>query len=83
LRLYQSAFEVVARKSGYKLQKVVETVYATFQQRVVKDGTGFLELVLQDAVSGSLQEQDSPVFPTRAGNKAGIAALFDRAEGDE
>lgn len=62
LRLYQSAFEVVARKSGYKLQKVVETVYATFRQRVVRDGTGFLELVLQDAVSGSPQEQDSRYF---------------------
>lgn len=34
-------------------------------------------------LSGSLQEQDSWYFQRGRGNKAGIAALFDRAEGDE
>jgi hypothetical protein len=59
LRLYQSAFEVTARKSGYKFHEVVKTVYATFEQRLAEQGTGFLELVLNDAVSGEPEEQDS------------------------
>ncbi|HTB98127.1 MAG TPA: hypothetical protein VK716_14040 [Terracidiphilus sp.] len=61
LRLYQSTFEVVARKSGYKLEEVVKSVFASFQERLEKEdsGAGFIELVLHDAVNGPANEQDS------------------------
>lgn len=61
LRLYQSAFEIVARKSGYKLKKVVKAVYSDFQKRIAEEnsGTDFLELVLHDAVRGAQENQDS------------------------
>ncbi|MGQ0556892.1 MAG: hypothetical protein ACT4PN_13210 [Nitrospiraceae bacterium] len=62
LRLYQAAFDVAAQQSGYKIQDVVEAVYATFRQRATEAGESFLDAILHDAISGLPDEQDSRMF---------------------
>lgn len=62
LRLYQAAFDVAAQQSGYKIQDVVASVYATFRQRANDAGESFLDAILHDAISGSPDEQDSREF---------------------
>ncbi len=59
LRLYQSAFEVAARDTGYSLEDMVATIYHAFRQRADDLGEGFLEAVLHDAISGPATQQDS------------------------
>jgi len=62
LRLYQASFDVSAQQSGYRIQDVVEAVYATFRQRAAEAGESFLDAILHDAISGTPSEQDSRVF---------------------
>ena len=66
LRLYQSAFDVASRQTGYSFQAVVSAIFMAFRERAEELGEGFLEAVLHDAVSGDAAQQDSRVFaPTR------------------
>jgi len=62
LRLYQAAFDVAAQQSGYRIQDVVEVVYATFRARAAEAGESFLDSLLHDAISGIPNEQDSREF---------------------
>jgi hypothetical protein len=62
LRLYQSAFDVAARQTGYSFQEVVSAIFLAFQERAKELGEGFLEAVLHDAISGTVSEQDSRHF---------------------
>lgn len=62
LRLYQAAFDVSAQQSGYKIQDVVEAVYATFRARATEAGESFLDTILHDAISGTPNQQDSRRF---------------------
>ena len=72
LRLYRAAFDVAAQQSGYKIKDVVAGIYATFSERAKAAGEGFLESVLNDAVGGAKEDQDSRYFQgarQRAGKK--------------
>ena len=62
LRLYQSAFDVASRKTGYSFQAIVSAIFVAFRQRAEELGEGFLEAVLHDAISGSSAQQDSRQF---------------------
>lgn len=62
LRLYQSAFDVAAKQTGFCLVDIVTTIYSAFRQRADEMGEGFLEAVLHDAVYGPPEEQDSRHF---------------------
>lgn len=70
LRVYQAAFEVAARRGGYKLEDVTAAIYATFQQQAADAGEGFLEAVLHRAIRGAAADQDSRLYrPARRGRK--------------
>ena len=62
LRLYQSAFEVASRQTGYSFQGVVSAVFLAFRERADELGEGFLEAVLHDAISADVSQQDSRSF---------------------
>ena len=62
LRLYQSAFEMAARETGYTLPSVVAVICQTFKQHADALGEGFLETVLHDATAGPPEQQDSRAY---------------------
>lgn len=59
LRVYQAAFQEVARKSGYNLEEIATAILETFRIRAAELGEGFLESVLRVATAGPKGEQDS------------------------
>lgn len=65
LRLYQSAFDVAAQRSGFQIQNVVAAIYETFRKKAEEHGEEFIETVLRDAVSGAAEQQDSRQFMGR------------------
>lgn len=62
LRLYQSAFDVASRQTGYSLKAVVSAILNAFQEHTEELGEGFLDAILHDAISGSTEQQDSRLF---------------------
>lgn len=78
LRLYQSAFDVAAKQTGFCLTDIVTTIYAEFRQRADQLGEGFLDAVLQDAIYGAREEQDSRYF-LRDRQRKGAGGSPDRA----
>lgn len=65
LRLYQSAFDVAIRETGYSFAEIAARIYEAFSARADELGEGFLESILADAISGPRQEQDSRYFTPR------------------
>jgi hypothetical protein len=59
LRVYQSAFQEVARKSGYSVEQISTSILEAFHTRANELGEGFLESVLRVATAGPKSEQDS------------------------
>jgi hypothetical protein len=59
LRVYQAAFQEVARKTGYSVEQISATILEAFRARADELGEGFLESVLRVATSGPKSEQDS------------------------
>lgn len=59
LRVYQSAFQEVARKSGYSVEQISATILDAFHSRANELGEGFLESVLRVATAGPKSVQDS------------------------
>ena len=59
LRVYQSAFQEVARKSGYSVELISATILEAFRARADQLGEGFLESVLRVATAGPKSVQDS------------------------
>ncbi len=59
LRVYQSAFQEVARKSGYSVELISATILEAFRARADQLGEGFLESVLRVATAGPRSVQDS------------------------
>jgi hypothetical protein len=59
LRVYQSAFQEVARKSGYSVEQISATILEAFRSRADELGEGFLESVLRVATAGPKSVQDS------------------------
>lgn len=79
LRVYQSAFQEVARKSGYSVEQISATVLEAFRERADQLGEGFLESVLRVATSGSRQSQDSR-FSGKSDEKSGARVKEDSGE---
>jgi hypothetical protein len=59
LRVYQSAFQEVARKSGYSIEQISTAILEAFRTRADQLGEGFLESVLLAATAGPKSAQDS------------------------
>lgn len=59
LRVYQAAFQEVARKSGYSVEQVSAAIFEAFRERANQLGVGFLESVLRVATAGPKSSQDS------------------------
>jgi hypothetical protein len=59
LRVYQAAFQEVARKSGYSVEQISVTILEAFRSRAEELGEGFLESVLRVATAGPKSAQDS------------------------
>jgi len=59
LRVYQSAFQEVARKSGYSVEQISTAILEAFRTRADELGEGFLESVLRVATAGPKSAQDS------------------------
>jgi len=62
LRVYQTAFQTVAFRSGYNISEMAVNIASEFQQRVAGDGRGYLEAILDSTVGGQVEEQDSRLF---------------------
>ena len=69
LRLYQAAFEVTSQRTGYRIQDVVEAIYATFKQHAAEAGESFLDSILREAIGGLPAEQDSRHFRARRSDR--------------
>ena len=70
LRLYKSAFQEVAQKTGYRVDVMAAGIVETFRQRAEDEGDGFLEVILHDATKGPRNEQDNRLFkPARSRQK--------------
>jgi len=80
LRLYQSAFDVASKQTGYSLESVVATIYLAFKERAEELGEGFLETVLHDAIYGTPQQQDSRHYVPRGRGKSVAADVEEGAE---
>ncbi len=66
LRLYQTAFDVAAQRTGYRIQEVVDSIYASFREQADRAGEGFLDSVLHDAIRGAPSDQDSRLYRRRS-----------------
>ncbi|MCI0486517.1 MAG: hypothetical protein L0229_07940 [Blastocatellia bacterium] len=62
LRVYQSAFTNVSRRSGYFLDVMAAGIAATFMEQAEKESDGFLEVILKDVTSGPAENQDSRLY---------------------
>lgn len=83
LRLYQSAFDVASKRTGYSLETIVATIYLAFKERARELGEGFLEAVLHDAISGTPGQQDSRHYVAARRGKSVVADIEERAGQDE
>jgi hypothetical protein len=61
LRVYQTSFTTVANKRGYLLNTMVSGIVATFTERAIQMGDGFLESILADVTNGPGDQQDSRI----------------------
>jgi len=62
LRLYQTAFAQAATELGYRADIMAAGIVEHFQVRAEQEGDGFLEVILNDAVGGPPEQQDSRVY---------------------
>ena len=65
LRVYQTAFTNVARRTGYSLEMLAGNIVSTFQERSLREGDGFLEVILKTVTEGVPENQDSRLFNQR------------------
>jgi hypothetical protein len=65
LRLYQTAFQMAATKSGYNVEIMTTAIFQTFDERAKQHGEGYLETVLHRATRGNPGAQDSRTYTGR------------------
>jgi hypothetical protein len=82
LRVYQSAFEVASKQTGYSLESVVATIYLAFKERAQELGEGFLETVLHDAIYGTPDQQDSRHYVARGRGRSVLADIEESADNE-
>lgn len=59
LRMYQTAFRLVIEKFPYDIDVMTKQIVQEFQRRAMEQGAGYLDLLLNQAIGGSPEEQDS------------------------
>ncbi len=62
LRLYQSAFTTAATRSGYKVDAMAAVIVSHFLEVSQREGDGFLEVILNKATAGPIEQQDNRLF---------------------
>jgi hypothetical protein len=62
LRLYQSAFTTVSNRTGYRVDAMSALIVAHFLERAQQQGESFLEIVLEEATNGPVEQQDNRLF---------------------
>lgn len=62
LRLYHSAFTSVATRTGYRVDTMAAVIVNHFAERARREGEGFLELILEEATEGPIEQQDNRLF---------------------
>ncbi len=65
LRLYQSAFELAAKQTGYSVEAMTNAIVETFRQRAEAAGEGWLESVLHQSTRGEVSNMDSRTYQGR------------------
>jgi hypothetical protein len=66
LGLYNSAFTAAANRSGYRVDTMAAAIVSHFVDRANREGEGFLEIVLEEATEGPIEQQDNRFY---VGNK--------------
>lgn len=62
LGLYNSAFTTVATRGGYRVDTMAAAIVAHFVERAQREGESFLEIILEEATEGPLENQDNRLF---------------------
>lgn len=62
LRLYQTAFELAAAKTGYRVETMTDVIFETFKERAEEAGEGWLESVLHQSTRGPASNLDSRTY---------------------
>ena len=65
LRVYQTAFTIASRRSGYLLDTMAAGIVGTFRERAEEEGDGFLEVILKGVTSGPKEDQDNRLYKPR------------------
>lgn len=66
LRVYQNAFRLSARRTGYSIESMSSTITEEFRAKSEAKGEGFLEVLLRDVTGGPKEFQNSRTYPRRA-----------------
>ncbi len=70
MRVYQNAFLEAARVTGYGIRKMVDSIMETFKLRAREMGKDYLDTLVQNAIEGTAEQQDSRLYkPPRRGSK--------------
>lgn len=62
LRHYHAAFTTVARRTGYRVDTMAAAIVSHFVERAGREGEGFLEMILEEATEGPIEQQDNRRF---------------------
>jgi hypothetical protein len=62
LRLYQAAFDLAAKETGYSVETMTNAIFETFRERAEEAGEGWLESVLHQSTRGDAANMDSRTY---------------------
>ena len=62
VRVYQTAFELAAKQTGYSIEKMTPAIVQTFIERAEAEGEGYLEFVVHQSTRGDDDDLDSRTY---------------------
>lgn len=62
LRHYHAAFTTVAQRTGYRVDIMAAAIVSHFVERAQREGESFLEIILEEATEGPLEQQDNRLY---------------------
>ncbi|KMS52920.1 hypothetical protein V474_23475 [Novosphingobium barchaimii LL02] len=62
LRLYQAAFDLAAKETGYSVETMTNAIFETFRERAQEAGEGWLESVLHQSTRGDTANMNSRTY---------------------
>lgn len=62
LRLYQTAFDLAAARTGYSVEIMTSAIFENFRERAEEAGEGWLESVLHQSTRGDAKNLDSRTY---------------------